>query len=73
MRASFRRNRPSSSPIETVPLTLELPSGYFAAIHEAALVDFASMTLEVTGPTALKADLVPWSTGVGVPPALKAA
>lgn len=48
------------------PLTLEMPDGVFVAVHEAALVDYAAMVLEVTGPTSLEADLVPWSTGVKV-------
>ena len=48
------------------PLTLEFPGGPVVAVHEAALVDYAAMTLAVTGPASLKADLVPWSTGVRV-------
>jgi alpha-glucosidase len=47
------------------PFTLESPQLYFA-IHEAALVDYASMTLARTGPNTLKADLMPWSDGVKV-------
>ena len=57
-----------SRPMRAVhtPLTLEVPGGPVVAVHEAALVDYASMTLEVTGARGLKADLVPWSTGVKV-------
>lgn len=49
------------------PLTLEFPDdGPVVAIHEAALVDYAGMSLRRTGPTAFQADLAPWSTGVAV-------
>ena len=47
------------------PLTLESP-GLYLSIHEAALVDFASMTLSRTGSNTLQADLMPWSDGVKV-------
>lgn len=59
-----------ASEIDTVhtPVTFETKDGLFIALHEAALVDFPSMTLARTvvdtlGVT-LKADLVPWSDGV---------
>lgn len=48
------------------PLTVEMPSGYYLSIHEAALTDFASMTLVRTDSLTLEADLVPWSDGVRV-------
>jgi alpha-glucosidase len=38
----------------------------YLSIHEAALVDYASMVLERTGENTLKADLMPWSDGVKV-------
>jgi len=47
------------------PFTLESQQLYLS-IHEAALVDYASMTLTRTGPNTLKADLMPWSDGVRV-------
>lgn len=47
------------------PLTMESGDSLFVSIHEAALVDFAAMTLKPSG-TQLKADLVPWSTGESV-------
>ncbi|MEL6442661.1 MAG: glycoside hydrolase family 97 protein [Bacteroidota bacterium] len=40
--------------------------GPFVAIHEAALVDYAAMSLRRTGPQAFQAHLAPWSTGVAV-------
>jgi len=45
------------------PLTLQ-SSGLYLSIHEAALVDFASMNLRRTAERTLKADLMPWSDGV---------
>lgn len=62
----------ASSPLDAVgtvhtPMTLEGP-GVAVSIHEAALVDFASMALkrnEIHG-TTLTADLVPWADGMKV-------
>ena len=54
------------------PLTLgwgEVESdagGPYVAVHEAALVDYAAMSLRRAGRTALQAHLTPWSTGVAV-------
>lgn len=61
------RNTPVSA-IDTVhtPVTFETADGLFLSIHEAALVDYSSMTLARTDSTTLKADLVPWSDGVRV-------
>ncbi len=48
------------------PFTLRLPSGYHVSIHEAALVDFAAMTLDQRRPGTLVADLTPRSDGLRV-------
>ena len=48
------------------PLTMETKDGLYLSIHEAALVDYPSMTLLRTSDHTLKADLVPWSDGVRV-------
>lgn len=48
------------------PVTFETSDGLYVSIHEAALIDFASMTLLRREGTTLKADLVPWSDGVKV-------
>lgn len=45
------------------PLTLQ-SQGLYLSIHEAALVDYASMNLRRTAERTLKADLMPWSDGV---------
>jgi alpha-glucosidase len=56
------------SEIDTVhtPLTIETADGLYLSIHEAALTDFASMTLVNSGKNVLTADLVPWSDGIKV-------
>ncbi|GHA27928.1 alpha-glucosidase [Salinimicrobium marinum] len=56
------------SKLDTVhtPLTIESESGLAISFHEANLTDFASMTLEMTSGTELKANLVPWADGVKV-------
>jgi alpha-glucosidase len=49
------------------PLTLESKDKKtFISIHEAALVDYASMNLLPQANLTLKCDLVPWSTGIKV-------
>ncbi|MDT0689714.1 glycoside hydrolase family 97 protein [Salegentibacter sp. F188] len=56
------------SELDTVhtPLTIESENGLAISFHEANLTDFASMTLEKTSGTELKANLVPWADGVKV-------
>lgn len=48
------------------PFTFKLVDGPHLSIHEAALVDFASMTLDQQRDGKLKADLTPWSDGIRV-------
>lgn len=48
------------------PFTFRLPSGVHLSIHEAALVDFAAMTLDQQRVGVLKADLTPRSDGLKV-------
>ncbi|QQX82288.1 glycoside hydrolase family 97 protein [Shewanella sp. KX20019] len=45
------------------PFTFKLASGVHMSIHEAALVDYAAMTLNQRRTGKLKADLTPWSDG----------
>ena len=56
------------SEIDTVhtPYTIQSKNGLFLSLHEACLVDFASMTIAKSEGTYLKCDLVPWSDGVKV-------
>jgi alpha-glucosidase len=56
------------SQIDTVhtPLTIETTDGLYLCIHEAALTDYAAMTLIGEDDYRLRCDLVPWSDGVKV-------
>lgn len=46
------------------PFTFKLANGTYLSIHEAALVDYAGMTINQQRPGVLKADLTPWSDGI---------
>jgi alpha-glucosidase len=59
----YRRARLFEVNLAETPLTLQSP-GLYLSIHEAALVDYASMNLRRTAERTLKADLMPWSDGV---------
>ena len=48
------------------PFTMQTSDGLFLSIHEAALTNYSSMTLQVDENLVIKADLVPWSDGVKV-------
>lgn len=52
--------------IDTVhtPLTMQTADDLFISIHEAALTDYSTMTLERTNDLTLKANLMPWADGV---------
>jgi alpha-glucosidase len=59
----YRRVRLHEVHLAETPLTLQ-SAGLYLSIHEAALVDYASMNLRRTAERTLKADLMPWSDGV---------
>ena len=67
-RYEYLYKQSSVSEIDTVytPFTMETENGLYLSIHEAALTDYASMTLARNGEHVLEADLVPWSDGVKV-------
>ena len=46
------------------PLTIEMPSGHFISIHEAALYNYGSMTLRLNKGRALMSDITPLSDGM---------
>lgn len=46
------------------PFTIKTGEGIYLSIHEAALVDYAGMTLNQRRPGTFKADLTPWSDGI---------
>ncbi len=48
------------------PITFETKDRLYLSIHEAALTDFASMTLWRKKGTTFEAELVPWSDGIKV-------
>lgn len=48
------------------PVTMELGDSLFISIHEAALLNYAGMTVFNPGDQKLKCDLVPWSSGIRV-------
>jgi len=53
------------SEIDTVhtPLTMKVSDDLYLSIHEAALTDYSSMSLEHTGQNVLKCNLYPWADG----------
>jgi len=59
----YRRVHLHEVHLAETPLTLQ-SQGLYLSIHEAALVDYASMNLRRTAERTLKADLMPWSDGV---------
>lgn len=48
------------------PFTLKNAAGVHISIHEAALIDYAAMTLNQRRPGTFIADLTPWSDGIAV-------
>ena len=46
------------------PLTIEMPTGHFISIHEAALYNYGSMTLRLNQNRALMSDITPLSDGM---------
>ena len=67
-RFEYLTNETPLSEADTVhtPLTMKTDDGFYLSIHEAALVDFSTMTLERTEGNRLKANLMPWFDGVRV-------
>ena len=62
----YQRTPLSEVAIVHTPCTMKTDDGLYLSFHEAALTDYASMTLERTSDTKLKANLVPWSDGIKV-------
>lgn len=59
-------NKLSSLTHVATPLTLQYGDSLYVSVHEAALTDYAGMTLkqEVANSTGLVCDLVPWADGI---------
>ena len=62
----YRRSPLSELGAVHTPLTMQTKDGLYLSIHEAALTDYASMTLLSRGGSVLSCDLVPWSDGAKV-------
>lgn len=62
----FKKSRINDLDTVHTPFTIEAADGMHISIHEAALVDYAAMTLAAMGDNRLKCDLAPWSDGVKV-------
>ena len=65
---TYRTTPLSEMRAANTPVTMKTPEGLHLSVHEAALVDYASMTLvPLPGETnSFKCDLVPWPDGVKV-------
>jgi alpha-glucosidase len=59
----YRREALNRVTLAETPFTLQ-GDGLYLSVHEAALIDYASMNLRRVGENAFKADLMPWSDGV---------
>lgn len=62
----YKKTPMSQTDTINTPATFETKDKLFVAIHEAALTDFASMTLLKSKGNQYKSDLVPWRDGVKV-------
>ncbi len=62
----YEKTRISEMDTVHTPVTFQSDNGLYLSLHEANLVDFASMTIQQMEGTSLKCNLVPWSDGVKV-------
>jgi alpha-glucosidase len=62
----YRKSAVSELRAVHTPLTLKSNSGLYLSIHEADLVNYASMVLEHDSGNRLTCDLVPWADGIKV-------
>ncbi|MFC0166810.1 glycoside hydrolase family 97 protein [Pseudoduganella danionis] len=61
--ALYQKTALHDAPHVETPFTVRLASGVHLALHEAALTNYASMTLNQRREGVFKADLTPWSDG----------
>lgn len=59
----FNETKVSETDTVHTPFTMKTDEGIHLSIHEAALTDFASMTVANNGNNSLEVDLVPWKNG----------
>ncbi|WP_372872395.1 glycoside hydrolase family 97 protein [Shewanella sp.] len=62
----YQHSKLADAALVQTPFTLKNKDGVHIAIHEAALVDYAAMTLNQRRPGTFVAELTPWSDGVAV-------
>lgn len=62
----FQKSALNSLDTVHTPLTMEARNGLHISIHEAALTEYAGMTIAALGDNKLKCDLAPWSDGTKV-------
>lgn len=62
----YKENFISKLDTAHTPLTIKTTDNHYVSIHEAALIDFSSMTLYGDEKNKLKIDLVPWKDGIKV-------
>jgi alpha-glucosidase len=62
----YEKTRISEMDTVHTPVTFQSDNGLYLSLHEANLIDFASMTIAQIEGSSLKCDLVPWSDGVKV-------
>lgn len=63
---TYTHSVPDSVKHAGAPLTMKSSKGYYLCIHEAAIEDYASMTLLQEKPGCFKVNLVPWADGSAV-------
>lgn len=59
----YRKTKADIELTAHTPVTMKTPAGAYLSIHEAALVDYAGMSIREIRPGRFKADLSPWSDG----------
>jgi alpha-glucosidase len=59
-----RNSRLAEADTVHTPLTMRTDDGLYVSVHQAALTDYSTMTLERTGAHHFKANLMPWADGV---------
>ncbi len=66
--AEYRRSKLSDVNAVNTPITLKSEQGLYLSIHEAALTNYAGMTLikKAQNPYQFTSDLVPWPDGIKV-------
>lgn len=62
----YRKNKIGETDTINTPATFDTKDGFYLAIHEANLTDFASMTLRKVNEKKYASELVPWANGVKV-------